>query len=68
MEKDIDDECTENQGAPVFCTGQQEPDRRLFLVCAVRISKPFENGVCFVQHNPQRLRRNQSVPNSKPAR
>jgi hypothetical protein len=38
------------------------------LVRSIRGSEPVQDSLCLVQHNPHRLRKNQSTPNSRPAK
>ena len=68
MENDIEDERGENDRAGVFHAAQQKPDAGFLLVLTVRGGQPVKDSLGFVQHNPHRLRKNQSNPNNSPAR
>ena len=60
MENNIEDERQEDDRANIFHAAQQELAARFFLVLAVRGGQPVQDGLRFVQHNPHRLRKNQS--------
>src|ERR1039458_286175 len=68
MKNYINDEHRQNRRADMFHAAQPEPSDRFFLMRAVGGSKPVQDVLRFVQHKPQRLRKNQSSPNSSPAR